>query len=88
MADSDVSVPGEAMSNPLPRHGPVPIEHEASHQWAMTGIWYISEDQIRDSEESQEPMKLGEPDEIGGPGCVVCGEHWYEAKDVPCPGET
>lgn len=88
MGEAEVPVLGEAVSTPLPRHGPVPIEPEVSHQWAMTGIWFVSEEAIKNSEETEEPMKLGKPDEVGGPACVVCGQHWQEVGDAPCPGET
>lgn len=54
----------------------------------VVGYWMVSENAVRTSYDDQRPMELGEPDQVFGPGCAACEQHWLEGKDQPCPGSV
>jgi hypothetical protein len=55
----------------------------------MVGYWELEHDAIFESFVTSEPLKLGEPNNVDGPGCIECGKHWMSARYEPCePSET
>lgn len=54
----------------------------------MVGYWELAPETIFESFVTGKAMKLGEPDQVDGPGCIECGQHWMTAKHTPCEAYT
>lgn len=50
----------------------------------MVGYWELDSITIFESFITGNPLKLEEPDQVDGPGCIECGLHWTSAKNTPC----
>lgn len=53
----------------------------------MVGYWELTHEQIFESFVSGNPMKLDDPDNVDGPGCIECGKHWTTARYEKCQPE-
>jgi hypothetical protein len=55
----------------------------------MVGYWALEHEAIFTSFVTGDALKLGEPDNVDGPGCIECGKHWMVARYEPCePSDT
>lgn len=50
----------------------------------MVGYWEPDSTEIFESFITGKPLKLGEPEQVDGPGCIECGLHWVSARHEPC----
>lgn len=50
----------------------------------MVGYWELDSTQIFESFITGKPLKLSDPQQVDGPGCIECGKHWTVARHEPC----
>lgn len=50
----------------------------------MVGYWELDHEAIFESFVTDKPLKLGEPENVDGPGCIECGGHWMTVRYKPC----
>lgn len=53
----------------------------------MVGYWELTYEEIFESFVTGQPLTMGEPDTVDGPGCVACGGHWMSVRNEPCVPE-
>lgn len=59
------------------------------HRWMMVGYWELNNAEIFESFVSGRALKLGDPHQVDGPGCIECGKHWITGRREPCvPGDA
>lgn len=54
------------------------------HRWIIQGVWFFSKEEAGMLTSSDQIILKRNPDQVVGPGCYDCEQHYIDAKDTSC----